>query len=896
MTSDLVLNYGRSASDPPSTTGIWRGEVTSIDGDDYEFVIPRLTGVNASYKATTSVPVANDLVVGDNILLSFSEGRNDEIAVLGKINMELGSVEGYITGVTAGTNLNGGGTTGDITLNLDSDITLDSVTATDVSANIFGPIHIQVKNTSGTTLAKGSAVYATGSVGASGAVEVQASDNTNTATMPALGLLDSQLAANAEGSVTILGVIKNIDTSSWSINDELWVNGSGQLQNTRPTSGLVQKIGRVVRVHASTGEILVLGAGRTNDVPFPLFVDHANQRVGIGTTTPSDTLDVAGNTISTGHFTAQSGGADGGIVLGQAFSSSYVGVRTAGMAETGTEYNLITDGANTFLSAGTDGDVYIRGGGNSTAVQMFMDTSAAITSFTGDVAVDNGTLFVDASANRVGINDLTPSYTLDVNGIIRATSYIRTDSSNNVHVSLNATSTSSRPYMEIDHYNGSTYRRAGYVGYPENNASGAHMQMVADLGWVNFWAGGYGAGLRVGNPTGDYGTVETSGAGKGGWEGYNINGWVAFMANSSTGNFGIYDDVNNEWAIYCDFNGTVDLRYNGAAKATTRNTGLEISGDVYVTGLDVVFGNTSSNDYIRYSDGPQGAMGGRFEFVADGSSANAQIVAGTGIFLRDGSLSTHDNYQDNTGDHNTLTVVTNSGGAGGNWVDMGVIVEDDGSVGASAGTAFHADTHNYAPIWRSTTSGGEGLAARTNTESAFTRLLASAFQVNSTEDSKQEIVDAPPLLQRFRDYVAEGHHTKQFRRKEVADPKPAYELKHAVIERDYGKEEADRWLEERTLQNVWTRTDADWLELDKMQNGVEFTEFGVVIDEFGPAFPEVASWESNEDGTEMVPVGLDLSSAIGFLMRLVEDLDEEKQQQQTVIESLESRLAALESL
>lgn len=385
MTSDLVLNYGRSASDPPSTTGIWRGEVTSIDGDDYEFVIPRLTGVNASYKATTSVPVANDLDVGDNILLSFSEGRNDEIAVLGKINMELGSVEGYITGVTAGTNLNGGGTTGDITLNLDADITLDSVTATDVSANIFGPIHIQVKNTSGTTLAKGSAVYATGSVGASGAVEVQASDNTNTATMPALGLLDSQLAANAEGSVTILGVIKNIDTSSWSINDELWVNGSGQLQNSRPTSGLIQKIGRVVRVHASTGEILVLGAGRTNDVPFPLFVDHANQRVGIGTTTPSDTLDVAGNTISTGHFTAQSGGADGGIVLGQAFSSSYVGVRTAGMAETSTEYNLLTNGTHTFISAGTSGDVYIRGGGNSTAVQMFMDTSATTTYFTGGV-------------------------------------------------------------------------------------------------------------------------------------------------------------------------------------------------------------------------------------------------------------------------------------------------------------------------------------------------------------------------------------------------------------------------------------------------------------------------------------------------------------------------------
>ena len=53
--SELLSNYGRSASDPPSTTGIWRGEVTKINGDEYEFVIPRLTGVNASYTATTSV-------------------------------------------------------------------------------------------------------------------------------------------------------------------------------------------------------------------------------------------------------------------------------------------------------------------------------------------------------------------------------------------------------------------------------------------------------------------------------------------------------------------------------------------------------------------------------------------------------------------------------------------------------------------------------------------------------------------------------------------------------------------------------------------------------------------------------------------------------------------------
>ena len=144
-----------------------------------------------------------------------------------------------------------------------------TVTATEFVGHLQGPTHIKVKNTSGGSLSKGTPVYASGSVGASGTVEVQASLAGTASTMPALGLLDGTLANNAEGSATIIGVIRQVDTSSYSVNDSLYVSVSGGLTNVRPTgaSELVQKIGRVVRAHASTGEILVLGAGRANDVP-----------------------------------------------------------------------------------------------------------------------------------------------------------------------------------------------------------------------------------------------------------------------------------------------------------------------------------------------------------------------------------------------------------------------------------------------------------------------------------------------------------------------------------------------------------------------------------------------------------------------------------------------------
>lgn len=279
--------YGSSAGQSSSSnpTGFYRGVVKAVDGDTVTVQVPRLFGG----AQIPDVPVAGPaLVVDDPVYVSFIEGRRGSLLAFASSGA---AAVGDITAVTAGTNLNGGGASGDVTVNLDDDISLTSVTA-----NLYGPVHLTVKNTSGGTLAKMTAVYATGSVGASGAVEVQASDNSVASTMPALGLLDEELDSGEVGSATVFGVIRLVDTDTpgWAANDSLYINGSGALQNTRPTSGLIQKIGRVVRVHASTGEILVMGAGRTNDTPHPIYADSTGTRVGINDLNPSYTLDVTG--------------------------------------------------------------------------------------------------------------------------------------------------------------------------------------------------------------------------------------------------------------------------------------------------------------------------------------------------------------------------------------------------------------------------------------------------------------------------------------------------------------------------------------------------------------------------------------------------------------------------
>ena len=76
---------------------------------------------------------------------------------------------------------------------------------------------------------------------------------------------------------------------------------------------------------------------------------------------------------------------------------------------------------------------------------------------------------------------------------------------------------------------------------------------------------------------GQYGSIQINGGGAGSWEGYSIDGRVVFMHSGGT-DFGLYNDVNNEWFYYGIMNNYTAMYFNGSQKIKKEDYGCKIAG------------------------------------------------------------------------------------------------------------------------------------------------------------------------------------------------------------------------------------------------------------------------------------------------------------------------------
>jgi hypothetical protein len=116
-----------------------------------------------------------------------------------------------------------------------------------------------VRNTTGATLTKGTAVYISGSTGQNSTVSkaLATGDSTSAQT---LGLITSDLANNSNGYVTVIGLVSNINTSAYTDGQQLYLSPTtaGTLTATKPYApNHMVYVAIVERAHPSQGKLFV---------------------------------------------------------------------------------------------------------------------------------------------------------------------------------------------------------------------------------------------------------------------------------------------------------------------------------------------------------------------------------------------------------------------------------------------------------------------------------------------------------------------------------------------------------------------------------------------------------------------------------------------------------------
>jgi hypothetical protein len=151
-------------------------------------------------------------------------------------------------------------------------------------------------------------------------------DNSDPDKMPAIGLAMEDYANNTDGYVVRNGRLVEIvndasvfdivlATGSSLVGRIVYVNGLGKLTLTRPNgaSELVQNMGQITKINGSGIDILIQGAGRTNDVPNTISIpgDITCDTLHYNSLDPQINIPSVFDstiTVSSGTYTTVSGG------------------------------------------------------------------------------------------------------------------------------------------------------------------------------------------------------------------------------------------------------------------------------------------------------------------------------------------------------------------------------------------------------------------------------------------------------------------------------------------------------------------------------------------------------------------------------------------------------------
>ena len=348
---------------------------------------------------------------------------------------------------------------------------------------------VGVKNTLGVTISKGETLHATGVTGQN--IDVITASNAN-GDMPAIGLALADINAGASGNAIISGKIIGINTTGFTAGNNVYVGINGGLTATKPTgSALIQNIGVVGKVDAADGELVVLGSGRSNDLP-NLTTDYVWKGDANGVPQAVASSSIIPTTANTASYVA------GANVDGTVASATSASFATNSNTTISASHAVQADSALTANSATT-----ATSASHAVQADSAISSSHAViadsalssnTSTSASHAVNADTASFLPSSTRLNITDITASNASFTSASI---GYLKTVTGSatiigDEYIILNADSP--------------TKRFAGIKVYDSGSGlTGSFEWDSVDDNWIQVETGGESAGMLTG-PSGSKGS------------------------------------------------------------------------------------------------------------------------------------------------------------------------------------------------------------------------------------------------------------------------------------------------------------------------------------------------------------------------------------------------------
>ena len=193
-----------------------------------------------------------------------------------------------------------------------------------IAVHVSQDLIFKVINNTGSTIPNGSPVYITGTSSGQTYPNVALAKADVAATSAVIGLTNGAIANGATGYVSSQGTIDNVNTSTFTVGQVLYLSpySAGQLMNTIPPTGITVQVGVATYIDSSAGHIYVK---QTTPLAVPasiitgtLGVDHG----GTGATTLTGYVKGSGTSTMTASATIPTTDLSGTVTNAQLANSA----------------------------------------------------------------------------------------------------------------------------------------------------------------------------------------------------------------------------------------------------------------------------------------------------------------------------------------------------------------------------------------------------------------------------------------------------------------------------------------------------------------------------------------------------------------------------------------------